>query len=406
MKFSNNTISFKNKVIAIVDDNAEFCVLLQRYLGSVGFDTFVFCNAADFLCQSSAQFDAIVLDLFMPDPDGISVLRHLAKDHFQGAVVLISGEDEAVLRSAIELSKAQQLKHVVSLKKPFVLKMLERLLEQVLAVRVAKDPLPISSWQPEQPDLLQAIKQNQLCLYFQPKIDLQGNKLIGFEALLRWQHPDIGLIMPDRFIPVAEQCISTMNALTSEVIRLAVSQLSIWQQQGKQTCVSINISMLNLVSLDFPDWLQQQMIQHSLLPEQLRLEVTESALMNDISSSLDILLRLKMKGFALSIDDFGTGYSSLVQLHRVPFDELKIDKSFVLTMLKSQQSRTIVETCIVLGKKLGLKVIAEGVEDEQTCAELTRMGCDSAQGYFWSRPLPAFEASGWFNETAIMRSIR
>lgn len=395
MKMDRKVVSLTSKSIAIVDDNAEFCLLLERFLHAKGYDVIIFNSSLSFLNGSSAQFDIVLLDLFMPDPDGITVLRQLAQCNFSGAIVLISGEDDGVLRAALELSKAQGLSNVVSLKKPFALESLLSFVEQSLLVQSTLVPRQQTSWQPDLPALAVAIELQQLQLYYQPKIGLATNELIGFEALVRWIHPDHGLIMPDYFIPLAEQSMSMMHALTSEVIRLAILQLSVWQQLGKQVVISINVSMMNLVALDFPEWLQQQLHENQLLTEQLHLEVTETALMSEVANALDILVRLKMKGFILSIDDFGTGYSSLAQLHRIPFAELKIDKSFVLSMQANEESTTIVETCIFLGKRLGLRIIAEGIEDEQTARQLLKMGCHSGQGFYWSKAVPAAEATAW-----------
>lgn len=397
MKINHQPLSLKTNTIAVVDDNAEFCLLLQRYLQAKGYDVEVFSSSSGFLSQNCAQYDLILLDLFMPDPDGITVIRQLAQFHYAGAVVLMSGEDQGVLRAALELSKAQRLQNIVTIKKPFALAELGHAVSQLLSQNPIRPVVSGSGWLPDAQAIAEAIRLCQLQLYYQPKIRLIDNVLTGFEALVRWHHPEHGLIMPDRFIPLAEQSMKLMELLTGEVIRLAIAQLAMWQQQGIEVDVSINISMLNLVSLDFPEQLQHKMQQHQLLAQRLQLEVTETALMNEVASSLDILLRLKMRGFSLSIDDFGTGYSSLAQLNRIPFNELKIDGSFVMTMLSSNDSRAIVETCIQLAKRLGLKVVAEGVENEQVLQQLIDMGCDIGQGYFWSKALPAPEASIWFS---------
>lgn len=399
--------SLCSKTIAIVDDNAEFALLLRQFLSSKGYETTVFLSSAEFLNQDATHFDVVLLDLFMPDPNGITVIRQLATSAYAGGVVLMSGEDHAVLRSALELAKAQQLQKITAIKKPFALKELACAIGSLLNENAAPLQAKVLSWMPDTQMLTAAIAAHQFQLYFQPKISLSDNTFAGFEALLRWHHPEHGLIMPDRFIPLAEQSASLMQALTNEVIQLAITQLSDWQQQGKKVNVSINVSMLNLVTLDFPEQLQQLLTQRHLLPEQLNLEVTESALMSEVTSSLDILLRLKMKGFELSIDDFGTGYSSLAQLHRIPFNELKIDRSFVMSMQHSNESKAIVETCIQLGKRLGLTVVAEGVENIQALQLLKDMGCDIGQGYLWSKAVAADEASNWlfFSDKDIARNM-
>lgn len=385
----------QHKTLAIVDDNVELCLLLEKFLEKKAFRVSIYNSSNAFLIDSCEKFDVILLDLFMPDPDGISVLRALAERRYNGAILLMSGEDQGVLRAALELARAQRLSAIRTIQKPFPLDTFLSYICELVKIQSCSNKKVDEFWQPDAHDLIQAIQSHQLCLYYQPQINLHNSKVCGFEALLRWLHPIHGLIMPDRFIAFAEQDTLLMQLLTDEVIRIAIEQLVSWQQQGFEVCLSINVSMLNLVRLDFPESLQELLLQRNLLPAQLQLEVTETALMNEVATSLDILLRLKMKGFRLSIDDFGTGYSSLAQLHRIPFSELKIDRSFVLTMNTSKESKAIVETCIKLGQRLGLKVVAEGVESEDIRLCLQEMGCDIGQGYFWSKALPAEQTISW-----------
>lgn len=384
----------KVKNIAVVDDNSDLCLLLERFLSTKGYQVSTYQCSSAFLAADVRAFDVIILDLFMPDPDGITVLRYLAEHKFAGGILLMSGEDQGVLRAASELAKAQQLRRLVAINKPFVLDVLANQLTTLLSEQ--KQPKPVQkSWAPSASDVVQAIELRQLQLYFQPKFKLPNNQACGFEALLRWHHPEHGLIMPDKFIHIAEQSSALMQVLTDEVIRLAIAQLAGWRQQGFVVNLSINVSMLNLVRLDFPEMLQNLLVAQNLSTSQLKLEVTETALMNEVTTSLDILLRLKMKGFCLSIDDFGTGYSSLAQLHRIPFSELKIDRSFVMTIHSCRESKAIVDTCIKLGKSLGLSVVAEGVESESILQTLIEMGCDVGQGYFWSKAVSASDATQW-----------
>ena len=386
-----------NKKVAVIDDNAELCVLLKNFLQAKGYDVTVYSTSELFLSHvinNPRLFDLILLDLFMPDPDGIRVIRALAEQHFPGAILLMSGEDQGVLRAALELAKAQHLCGLNSISKPFSLDVMASRVDELLSRNVSQNT-PKYAWKPEPSDVLNAIQLRQFDLYYQPKIQLEQRTTCGFEALLRWKHPQHGLIMPDRFIQMVETSSHLMQALTEEVIRIAIEQLVVWKEQGKTVVLSINVSMLNLVRLDFPEFLQNLLLERQLTTAQLQLEVTETALMNEVATSLDILLRLKMKGFCLSIDDFGTGYSSLAQLHRIPFSELKIDRSFVMTMHSCLESRAIVDTCIKLGKRLGLKVVAEGVETEAILQTLIEMGCDIGQGYFWSKAVPSSETKLW-----------
>jgi len=191
-----------------------------------------------------------------------------------------------------------------------------------------------------------------------------------------------------------------MGELTHWVIDRTVKQEQLWQDAGLTATVSVNISALDVTGLMLPEQLEELLKDNRLAPARLALEITESALMGELVTSLDILTRLRLKGIRLSIDDFGTGYSSLSLLHKVPFTELKIDRSFVSNMHEDSGARAIVKTCILLGHELHMRVVAEGVENEEHLELLKKMGCDLAQGYFIARPMPGSELMAW----AIQRS--
>jgi EAL domain-containing protein (putative c-di-GMP-specific phosphodiesterase class I) len=236
-----------------------------------------------------------------------------------------------------------------------------------------------------------------LILHFQPQIDLKTSQLIGVEALVRWQHPKVGLIYPDNFIPLAEE-LNLIDDLTNEVINLAIHQEAEWKRFGYNIVVSINISAKNVTSLSLPEKLQEMIDTLDIDPSKIKIEITETELMNELTKSLDVLTRMRLKGFDLSIDDFGTGYSSLAQIKRNPFTELKIDSSFVMNATKDDDSLVIVESCIQLGHKLGLKVVAEGIEDKEILELLTDLGCDIGQGYYICKPICGDELLYWLHE--------
>ena len=218
--------------------------------------------------------------------------------------------------------------------------------------------------------------------------------MVGVEALVRWQHPEQGIIYPEHFLPLVEQS-SMMNVLTRWVLEKAVKQGQLCQGAGFSMDVSVNMSALDITGLMLPEQLAELLDDNKLDATHLTLEITESALMGKLVTSLDILTRLRLKGINLSIDDFGTGYSSLSQLHRIPFSELKIDRSFVSKMGEDNEARAIVKTCIMLGHELNMRVVAEGVETEQQLELLKQMGCDLAQGYFIAKPMSGSELMNW-----------
>ncbi len=243
-------------------------------------------------------------------------------------------------------------------------------------------------------ELRQAIEENRLELYYQPQIDMNNGRVCGAEALLRWQHPSQGFVPPDRFIPIAEQT-GLIQPLTAWVLNSALKQCSLWRKDGLLLPVSINLSPRNLFDSDIVDRIASALRNWGVDPECLSLELTESAVMTDPNRALQILTRLDQMGVRLSIDDFGTGYSSLLYLKKLPVDEIKIDKSFVMDMQDDRNDAVIVRSTIDLAHNMSLKVVAEGVENQPTWGTLGSLGCDIAQGFFMGRPMPSEDFEKW-----------
>ncbi|MCD6532614.1 MAG: bifunctional diguanylate cyclase/phosphodiesterase [Deltaproteobacteria bacterium] len=238
--------------------------------------------------------------------------------------------------------------------------------------------------------LRQAIDQQELMVFFQPKVDIKTGKVVEVEALVRWQHPEYGLLLPDEFIPVSEQT-GLIIPLTALVMELSLKQVAVWSQEGYDVGVTINISARVLLDPRFPDALIGLLAAYRVEPEKVMLEITETTIMVDRERAMDTLHRLKNMSVRISIDDFGTGYSSLAYLKNLPVYELKIDKSFVLEMCNNRDDAVIVKIVIELAHQLGLQVTAEGVETDEILSMLDDLGCDIAQGYLVSMPLPADE---------------
>lgn len=251
-------------------------------------------------------------------------------------------------------------------------------------------------------ELGRAIRENQLCLYYQPKVQLNEKRCYGFEALIRWIHPELGFVPPCDFIPIAE-LTSVIHQLTAWVLERAIEQCKRWMDQGMSLSVAVNLSARNLMDDNIAKLVGRLLKKYQLPPARLELEITESSIMTDPTRALRNLNALHGLGVHLAIDDFGTGYSSLAYLKRLPVQTLKIDNSFVRNMMEDLQDELIVNSTIHLAHNMGLTVVAEGVEDEALLARLTEMGCDEAQGYFIGRPMAVVNADEWIVESGWIK---
>jgi len=238
------------------------------------------------------------------------------------------------------------------------------------------------------------VERNELRLYYQPKVSLRSANISAVEALIRWEHPTRGLVPPGMFIPFAEHT-GYIKLLTRWVLREAARQCGEWLRSGLRLQVSVNISARDLMNRDLPNEVATLLAEYSVPPTLLCLEITESGFMEDPVNAQKVLDRLAELGVRLSIDDYGTGYSSLSYIMRLPVQELKIDQSFIARMASDEEISMIVRSTIDLGHNLGLKVVAEGVEDRSAWNLLRSLGCDDAQGYFMSRPLAPAALAQW-----------
>jgi diguanylate cyclase (GGDEF)-like protein len=249
-------------------------------------------------------------------------------------------------------------------------------------------------------ELRRAIGEQQLEVYYQPVADLRTGTVTGMEALVRWPHPEHGMLMPDDFVPIAEHA-GLIRPLTFYVLRDALLRCGQLRDDGFDLDVAVNLSVRSVLDVSLPDLVEGILAQHGLDARSLVLEITESSVMADPARSIGVLDRLSALGVGIAIDDFGTGYSSLSHLRRLPVDEVKIDRSFVSGMITNESDAVIVRSTIDLARNLGLRVIAEGVEDETTWDLLAGLGCDAAQGYYLSRPVPAEAFVGWLQRIPL-----
>jgi diguanylate cyclase (GGDEF)-like protein len=245
-------------------------------------------------------------------------------------------------------------------------------------------------------DFRRAISAGEIVLHFQPIVDLESMHVHGAEGLVRWQHPERGLIPPGAFIQSVEQT-GLITPLTRFVLDRAAEECAMWRAAGEELCVSVNLSVRNLLDSHLPYEIERLLSRHSLPPEALKLEITESMIMSDPERALSTITYLSSLGVRFAVDDFGTGYSSLAYLSRLPINELKIDRSFVSPMLQDASDLIIVRSTINLAHDLGLAIIAEGVEDEPTLERLTELGCDRVQGFHLGRPMPPEAFNEWMH---------
>ena len=365
--------------LLVIDDEPGLGQAIGRIAEASGFEVVVTEDPAVFVNTARLwQPTAIMLDLKMPGTDGIQLLRALAADKSAAHIVLTSGADTKVLEAAMQLGRARGLNMSEPLPKP----MRAEDLRQRLAgfKRLPKQALSA--------DLATALAEDRLFLEYQPKFDCRLARITGAEALVRWDHPTHGIIAPEQFILMAEED-GAIRGVTDRVVAEATRQAARWHANGLPLEVAVNISARDLEDLNLPDRLEQHCRNAAVDPATITLELTETGAMREAVQMMDVLTRMRLKGFKLSIDDFGTGYSSLVQLQRMPFSEIKIDRSFVMQMQTNRDCRAIVEIVIDLAKKLGLRSVAEGVEEAAALNALIDMGCDAAQGYHLCRPIAA-----------------
>jgi EAL domain-containing protein (putative c-di-GMP-specific phosphodiesterase class I) len=381
--------------ILVIDDDGDMGELVCAKAKAMGFQCTVTTDTRTFLVNLSADTTVILIDLMMPGTDGIQLLRLLGKQKCKAGIVLMSAVGNRTLESAGQLAQLLGLTLAGQLQKPFKLVELEKVLQFLPDPESVRLVRPAERFAIQKEDLQNAIMGNEFVVYYQPQIDIASCRVTGVEALVRWQHPTQGLIFPDSFIGRMER-FGLIDKLGWIVANRGMSEVGQFTNgDGKALTLSLNASVNSLCDLNFPDILESIAMKYGISPANVTIEITETGLTKELARTLDILTRLRMKNVKLSIDDYGTGYAMMQQFKTIPATELKIDKSFVQEMVRSQRSRIMVRKTIEMGHELGMQVVAEGVETGEQLEHLRLNGCDSAQGYLFCRPIPAEKMVAW-----------
>jgi EAL domain-containing protein (putative c-di-GMP-specific phosphodiesterase class I) len=370
--------------LLIVDDDERICRLIQKVADKMNIASDCVSGVSNaHLFDLSGRKGLVLLDLNMPGVDGVEVLRRLSAAGCEAQVCLMSGTAKEVLESARRLGDELGLKMIEPASKPMELTILQDLLR----------PLQVATQgsKPSKDDLAAALESGELDVHFQPKISLATGQTTGYEALARWHSPLLGDVPPSTMIPLGVEA-GLMGELTRVVVQKSLAAIEPWWGNAR---LCVNYSPVLFEDLEYPDRLEAWTREAGVDPDRVMLEITESEAMRDPVRYIDILVRFRLKGFHLSIDDFGTGFSSMQHLYELPFEELKIDRSFISKLKDDADARVIVKAMVELARGLGLYSLAEGVEDAETAKILQAIGCQGAQGYHYTRALPLDALREW-----------
>jgi len=395
----DNSISIADLHFLIAEDDEFQRRWLQVMLAKLGAQHIVEAEngeiALEILQAKDSRIDISFIDLNMPRMDGVELVRHLANGDCRTSIVLTSALGSALLFSVETMSKAYGIDLLGTFEKPATPEVLQGLIQryQPPEVRRAKKALPVFTLQ----EIRDGIRAGQFEPFFQPKVELATGKVKAVEAFVRWRHPQHGIVTPPAFIPVLEAS-GHMEDLTWLVVERAVAACRIWHDQGLMLSVSINLSATSLAEPGLAEKILAHIGQHGITPQYLTIEITELMAMTDVPVCLENLARLRMKGFGLSIDDYGTAHSNVQQLLRIPFLDLKIDRSFVAGASQNQQMHIALSSCLELARKLHRNSVAVGVETREDWDLLRDLGCTYAQGFYIAKPMERDAVPGWIEE--------
>jgi len=336
----------------------------------------------------------MIVDLEMPGMDGVELIQQLHQLKINIPLMVISSRGYALVDSVEIMAKSLGLTVLTGLQKPFNLESLRHALGQSVDPSGFVTDMDATGPGFSVDELKHAIDHNEIQVFYQPQVDMCTSEVKGVEALARWQHPTRGLIQPNDFIYQAER-EGLIADLTSAVMHQALGQAAAWNRQGLHFSLAINLSPLSLERAKLVDEISSLLDLYALQADQIVLEITESSVVASLGQAIGVLARLRLRGFGLSIDDYGTGYSSMQQLARIPFTELKIDRSFVHGAYQRENLRVLLQSALSMARQLGLITVAEGIETIEDWRLLQASGCTLGQGFLIAKPMPAEALPAW-----------
>lgn len=378
--------------ILVVEDSETQRMVLVELLRQMGISEVL--EAADgeialeLLRKNPIAPDVVITDLEMPNMDGVALVSQLAGSNLCKSVIVVSAYEDSLLSSVKTLCEEAGLPVLGVLQKPYNVAGLGIMLSNYSTSVTVRRPGKFVPPRAEIPleEILLALQNKEFGLFYQPKVDAKTHQCMGVEALVRWFSPSRGMVAPFHFIYVLE-AKGLMDELTRQVLQIAAEQALRWKNLGREIPISVNLSAQNLVDESLVEHINQLVRSKGLHPSVIVFEVTESSVIDNPVVALGTLARLRLRGFGLSIDDYGTGFSSMSQLSRIPFTEMKLDRSLVHEAHSHPERRVILESAVEMAKRLRLKIVAEGVEVHEDSVLVRELGCDFIQGYYFSKPL-------------------
>jgi EAL domain-containing protein (putative c-di-GMP-specific phosphodiesterase class I)/CheY-like chemotaxis protein len=392
------SVPFRNLRYLIVDDDADQRYLVARTLNKMGMANVLEASsgrgALEALSQVDNPVDVVISDLQMPDVDGMELIRHIGEKTLPVSVILVSALDDVLLGSAATMTQAYGVRIIGTIGKPVTREKLFTVLRQYVPQHAVVDSSLDKAFPLEPEQVLAGISAGQFEPFFQPKVELATGRVVGAEALARWRHPAYGLLGPETFLPPLTRA-GYLDELSWIMLALGALEAGRWRSAGLHLSVSVNVSATSLADPNYAEAVTQIVSGQGLEPSGMILELTESEAIRNVAAALENLTRLRMRGFGLAIDDYGVGYSSMQELSRMPFTEVKIDRSFVVAASTSEKHRMMIAHTVEVARLLGLKTVAEGVETHPEMELLESLGCDMIQGFYVAEPMDGREMLRW-----------